>query len=135
MLSGTVTIARAMDETDVIKYHLYWGTDESTKFSRFPFRSYGVEERGPQYERWPKRFLIHRFDKEDPPIGATHILVRTELYNSQEMETGAVIPICDCCNDDITHTQSFGCEVGGRMHSALTLFGDLRTEENVPIKL
>jgi hypothetical protein len=135
MLTGTVTIARAMDETDIIKYHLYWGTDASTKFSRFPFRSYERDERGPVDEEWPERYLIHPFDKEDPPNGVTHILVRTQLYNLQEMETGASIPICDCCNDDITHTQSFGCEVGGRMHSAFSLLGELHTKESVAVLL
>jgi hypothetical protein len=134
-LTGTVTIARARDETDVVKYHLYWGTDDTEKFTRLPFRSYGVEETGPEDKPWPERYLIHSFDKEDPPNGATHILVRTQLYNLQEMEAGASSPICDCCNDDSTHTQSFGCEVGGRKHSVFSLLGELRTEESVPIKL
>jgi hypothetical protein len=125
-LEGKVTVARAASERDIVAYNLYWGKTEDEKLGgkdTVPLRTIPVEDTDPS---WPAGTFVHEFRQGDKPPGAAlHLLVRSRLSNLQEMPVGPSVPLCDCCTDDIVATQSFKCDVGGRLHAVFALHLEL----------
>jgi len=84
-LSGDVTIVKAGDESDVIQYKLYWGSNSTTKYDPTPITT--LAKTGGN--------LVYTFEDNTPiPDGATHLLVFTN-NNEGEMLTGVSTIIFD----------------------------------------
>ncbi|ODS24435.1 hypothetical protein AB835_03815 [Candidatus Endobugula sertula] len=76
-ISGTLTINKAVDETHITRYNLYWGSDSTTKLSGQTIIA-SIAKIGAD--------VTHTFAADTViPTGATHLLVTTENSGKEDV--------------------------------------------------
>jgi hypothetical protein len=84
-IKGNVTVQRASDESDVVSYVLYWGSNSTTKKSNTAIATFAASSNGNTVYTFPSRSRIKS--------GATHLLIYTANADGEMDTPVALTPI------------------------------------------